>query len=210
MPRGKGTEAQRHEWAAHQQPPLLTTLGAADILGHARTSGVRALVETHGFERIQHLELWGPVNFYRRADIEQLATRDKGRQTKAKPVTGLAATHKLKSWTPGEMKAQWHYPRGQNVLTDICSRCPSLFYLGLEDATALLVDLISPEMGAATARKRQDRSVFITEMRKLKCNSATRDKLERVIAVYYPAGRNFCRLPPDILVQVLLELVTTK
>lgn len=223
-------EKRRRAWAAEQDPPLVTVQQVAEMLGHQRGTYVRRIMAHY---EVPHLipesrqadfpegDGYYPLLEARAAVGKYLVDRPRMPGTRIaspKPASALtrlggvtvplSAPH---GWTLDQLKICWKdSPDMRGVVEQIYERCPSFTQLTFEEAKALVVDLVQPDMAPQLMHPPYERSDFMQAAREL--TRGRPDELAQLTRVLEGKFhlRNFCRINPGPAVAVVLELLRSK
>jgi hypothetical protein len=220
---GKIREERRREWAALQNPELVTTQQALQILHRKNGAGFSDFMKENNVTPQRHAGFIS-ANFYVKEEVEKLAERlflkghvftrsvKKSYKSAEKPSPKRVTFESMKDgkWTIEEFIEAWGAGDTSHQVESLISRAPSILKLSPLEAQQLL--LLLSRLGGPNFRItgfKYDKVYFLREIRKQVKDDNERRKLAQIMDSLYEST-DIGVFDPSLLVKILYELMASK
>ncbi len=219
---GKIREERRREWAALQNPELVTTQQALQILHRKNGAGFSDFMKDNNVTPQRHAGFIS-ANFYVKEEVERLAERlflkgqifsrsvRKSYKSAEKPSRARLTFESMKdgTWTLEEFMEAWGQNDSSAQVEPLIARAPSILKLSPLEAQQLL--LLLSKLGGPNFRIsgfKFDKVYFLREIRKQVKDDKERRKLSGIMDSLYEST-DIGVFDPSLLVKILYELMVS-
>jgi len=218
---GKIREDRRREWAALQNPELVTTQQALQILHRKSGAGFSDFMKENNVIPQRHPGFIS-ANFYVKKEVEELSERllsiyIAGRVRQSSQKSTEDTYYKTKtigclnesSWTIEEFMEAWGPSDISSRVESLIKRAPAILLLSPAEAQHLL--LLLSRLGVyhpRISRFKFDKVYFLREIRKQVKDDKERRKLSGIMDSLYEST-DIGVFDPSLLVRILYELMVS-
>lgn len=215
---GKLREQRRREWAALQNPELVTTQQALFIMNRKNPAGFSDFMKLHNVMPIKAPSFPG-ANFYVKSEVENLVLKGLAfvKKKPGRPSGSINQSTKRVTfesmkdgnWTVAEFMEAWGPGETRGQVESILIRSPSIRKLSPLEAQQLL--LILSRLGGMHHRISSfkfDKKYFLMEISRQIPSRQEQKKLAQILDSLYEST-DVGVFEPNILVKILYELMVS-
>lgn len=211
-------EQRRREWAALQNPELVTTQQALAMMYRKNSAGFSDFMKLHNVMPIRAPGFPG-ANFYTKSEVESLILKGVTtvRKKPGRPFGSINENTKRitfesmrdGSWTIEEFMQAWGSSDTSDQVRSLLERAPSVLKLSPQDAQQLM--LIFSRLGGKHFRITSfkfDKKYFLMEISRQLPSRQEQKKLAQILDSLYEST-DIGVFDPNILVKILYELMVS-
>ncbi len=213
----KMREQRRREWAALQNPELVTTQQALDMLNRSNSAGFANYMKQNNVEPLRFTQFQS-ANFYIKDEVETLILNNVrfirrpymtycNKNESARRITFEDMNET--NWTIEDFMEAWGPSETSSQVRLLLERTPSTLYLVPSDAERLMLMLSSlGGRSPRTSRFKFDKQYFLLEISRQLSSLSEQKKLAKILDSLYETT-DIGIFEPSILVKILHELMVS-